>query len=67
MTLENVEVRKAVAESGQSFKSIAERIGITRQHICRLMAKPLSEENRLRILDALAQLEEGNKGGCDGV
>lgn len=56
--MENEAVRELVSESGISYRKIAKRMNISNVWLCRMMSRPLSLGNRLRILDALADIQK---------
>ena len=55
----NTEIRKQVFESEITYKQIAAAMGVSHEHLCRMMARELSEKNRLRILKAIDQVRIG--------
>ena len=57
--LENLELRILVAKSGYTYKMIAAQMGISRVWLSKMMSRPLSQENRDRILEAVRELQEG--------
>ncbi len=54
--MENLEIRLLVSSNKLKYTNIADALGITRQHLCRLMRYPLSASNRVRILTAIERL-----------
>lgn len=61
MSMENIDVRVAVCESGLKYKAIAYEMGISPEWLSKLMKKPLSADNKNRILYAINALK--NKRG----
>ena len=61
----NEDVRVMVFKSGIQYKDIAKKMGITNLWLCQLMKKPLSLYNRIRIIDALAQLQNDQEDVAD--
>lgn len=55
--VENIDIRLLVADSGLTYKAIAEELGIHRGSLSRLMRKQLSPKNRVRILTAIDRLK----------
>lgn len=53
----NIEVRIKVMKAGITYRQIAEKMGITPEHLCRLLRSPLDEKNKFRILSAIAEIE----------
>lgn len=53
MNMQNLDVRIAVNDSGLTYKEIAERMGIHRGSLSRLMRTPLNSKNKARILAAI--------------
>lgn len=56
--MENLDIRLMIAESGLKHKDIAKKIGISAVHLSRLMGSPLSQKNRIRIINAIEELKE---------
>lgn len=56
--MENLEIRLMIAESGLKYKDIAKKIGICISHMSRIMSAPLSQRNRVRIINAIEELKE---------
>lgn len=54
----NLNIRLTVSNSGVTYKEIAEVLGISRSYLSRLMSKPLSVKNELRILEAIERIKE---------
>lgn len=55
--VENLDIRIMVAELGLKYKDIAREMGIHPPWLCRLMKKPLSLKDRVRIIDAIERLK----------
>lgn len=55
--MENIDIRLLVADSGLTYKAIAEELGIHRGSLSRLMRKQLSPQNRVRIMTAIDRLK----------
>ncbi len=53
MTLENIEIRQLVAEKQIPYYVIAERIGVSPEHLSKCMRRPLKQEMKERILSAI--------------
>ena len=64
MMLENIEIRRQVAEAKLTYREIAKKIGVTPVWLSRCMRKPLKPEMYVRIVSAIYDLR-GEKG--DGV
>lgn len=54
--MENLDIRLLVRDSGLTYRQIAKALGITHWYLSKLMGKPLSVKNRIRILDAIGEL-----------
>lgn len=61
--MENLDIRLLVRDSGLTYRQIAKVLGITYWYLSKLMSKPLSVKNRIRILDAIGELtsEDGHE------
>lgn len=55
--MENLDIRFIVTSSGLTYKAVAQEIGISRYYLSRIMRKPLSPNNRIRILTAIDRLK----------
>lgn len=55
--MENIDIRLLVADSGLTYKAIAEELGIHRGSLSRLMRKQLSPQNRVRIITAIDRIK----------
>ena len=55
----NAEIRKQVFESEITYKQVAAALGVSHEHLCRMLARELSEKNRARILEAIDQVRAG--------
>lgn len=53
MSLQNIDVRMAVSDSGMTYKEIAEKMGIHRCSLSRLMRTPLNTRDKARIMSAI--------------
>ena len=53
MNYENIEIRKMIIENNLQMKDVADRMGITDVYLSRIMAKPLSNKNKQRIICAI--------------
>ena len=57
VTTENLDVRMLVSEMNLSFKSIAEKLGVTPEFLSRCMRYPLKPDMRARIMNAVTDLK----------
>lgn len=57
VTTENLDVRMLVSEMNLSFKSIAEKLGVTPEYLSRCMRYPLKPDMRARIMNAVTDLK----------
>ena len=57
--MENLNIRLMVKESGVTYRRIAKEIGVSTSYLSRIMSKPLSTKNQLRIMNALEKLKSG--------
>lgn len=57
---ENAEIRAQIVLSGYTITEVAAKIGVSREWLSRLLSKPLTVENKVRILNALAALDTEN-------
>lgn len=55
--MENVDIRLMVDDLGLKYKDIAKEMNITPPWLSRLMRKPLSLTDRVRIIDAIERLK----------
>ena len=55
-SMENIDVRIVVYNSGITYRTIAKEIGITPEHLSHLMRYPLSKKDRERILKAVGAI-----------
>ena len=55
--MENLDIRFMVTGSGLTYKAIAQEIGISRYYLSRIMRKPLSPKNKIRIMTAIDRLK----------
>ena len=58
MAIANIEVRELVKDKGLRYEDIANKIGVSRVWLSRLMSKELSQEWLRKILDAISDLSE---------
>ena len=56
--MENLDIRLAVDKSGFTYKLIAEKMGISRVYLSRVMGKELKPNMRKRILEAIEDLQD---------
>lgn len=54
----NADIRKKIFEAELTHKAVAAAVGVTPEHLSRLLSEELSEANRARILDAIRQIEQ---------
>lgn len=52
----NADIRQKIFESELMYKDVAAAVGVSHEHLSRLLAHPLSDQNRDRILAAIEQL-----------
>ena len=57
--VKNLDVRKAVSGNGLKYKDVAKAMGITPEHLSRLLRFTLSQGNKLRIFEAIRKLTKG--------
>jgi len=55
--VKNLDIRKEVSGNGLRYKDVAKEIGVTPEHLSRLMRYTLSLENKERILKAVEKLK----------
>lgn len=60
MNLNNIDIRKRVSESGLKYKDIAKQMGVSRVWLSTLMSRPLSSENKSKIMCAIKALIEND-------
>ena len=53
----NADIRRKVFEAEISYKEVAAALGVTHEHLCRLLASELTEKNRERVLEAIEQVK----------
>lgn len=56
--MKNLDIRLRIEASGIRYVEIAERMGISRVWLSRLMARDLDSERRKQIIDALEELKQ---------
>lgn len=61
MTLENLDVRRIVAERQIPYRAIAKQLGVTPEHLSRCMGYPLKEDMKKRILAAIEEIRCGSQ------
>ena len=54
--MKNIDIRLVVSDKGLTYKKLAEEMGISHEHLSRVMAKELKPNMRLRILNAIDEL-----------
>ena len=59
--MENLDVRILVSDQGLKYRDIADELNIGQEWLSRLMRRPLSPENKLRILGAIDRLTSGDQ------
>lgn len=52
--MENREIRELAFKNGIKWIEIARKIGISREYLSRMISKPLSRNNRQKILNAIS-------------
>lgn len=60
--MKNLDIRLRVEASGIRYGKIAERMGISRVYLSRLMSRDLDSERRKKIIDALEELKREKMG-----
>lgn len=63
MALANLDIRLEVSDNNIRYKDIAEKAGITPEHLSRLMRKPLSINWNTKIWDIVQELKTGGAVG----
>lgn len=53
----NTDIRIMVADEGVQYKDIAAAMGITKEYLCRLMSKPLTDSMKIRIINGIYMAE----------
>lgn len=61
--LENIEIRRQVAEARLHYKDIAKQIGVTPVHLSRCMRYPLKPEMYVRVVAAIFDLRGSGDNG----
>ena len=57
--MENLNIRMMVEESGVKYCQIADELNISSTYLSRIMSKPLSAKNQIRIMTALRKIKSG--------
>lgn len=57
----NGDIRKQIFEAELTHKEVARAAGITHEHLSRLLAHDLSDQNRQRILEAIKQAQQSKQ------
>lgn len=57
--MENLNIRMIVGESGVTYRQIANEIGLSPTYLSRIMSKPLSTKNQIRIMTAIRKIKSG--------
>lgn len=57
--MENLNIRMMVEKSGVTYRQIANEIGISSTYLSRIMSKPLSAKNQVRIMTAIGKIKSG--------
>lgn len=55
--MENLDIRIMVSDLHLTYKDISYEMNIRPESLCRLMRKPLSDSNRVRIIEAIERLK----------
>ena len=61
--LENIEIRRQVAEVPLRYKDIAKHIGVTPEYLSRCMRYPLKPDMYIRIVAAIYELRGSGDNG----
>lgn len=59
--MRNLDIRLLVDEAGFKYKDIAYEMGVTPEHLSRLMSEPLKPEMKTRIITALHRLRSAKE------
>ena len=59
--MQNLDIRTLVKECGVQYQSIAKELGVTPVWMSRMMSRPLSASNKIRILRAIDKLKSESK------
>lgn len=54
--MKNIDIRLVVSDMGLTYKKLAAEMGISHEHLSRIMAKDLNPNMRTRILNAIDEL-----------
>ena len=55
--MENIDIRIMVSDLGLKYRDVAAELGITPSWLSRLMKKPLSMTDHVRIIDAIERVK----------
>lgn len=55
----NITIRKQILSTGAKMSEIAEAMGISQSALSHLLQTPLSDKNKQRIKEAIAQVKKG--------
>lgn len=59
--MNNLDVRILVSDLKIKYRDIADEMNVSREWLSRLMRKPLTPDNKLRILTAIEKLTSGDQ------
>lgn len=54
--MKNIDIRLVVSDKGLTYKKLAAEMGISHEHLSRVMSKELKPNMRTRILNAINEL-----------
>ena len=54
--MKNIDIRLVVSDKGLTYKKLAAEMGISHEHLSRVMSKELKPSMRTRILNAINEL-----------
>lgn len=54
--MKNIDIRLIVSDKGLTYKKLAAEMGISHEHLSRVMSKELKPNMRTRILNAINEL-----------
>lgn len=60
--MKNIDIRMIVSENDLKYKDIARTLGISPEHLSRLMRTTLSNANKFRIMTAIEKMTRGDQG-----
>lgn len=55
--IENLDIREMAVKERIYFKEIAEQMGLNYHYFSRLLSKPLSLKDKVRIIDAIQEIK----------